>query len=109
MIISTSDGRHTSKLTREERRKEIERKWDAALPQDHLCVQTIIDEIDGAAHDGDIGIESPEEIISATQAFHSVVHSHFEKQIVTIDEFVKDDYYMGHVGRYFWDTWFDDM
>ena len=109
MIVSTPDGRHRSEITDDEKRRDLGMRWASMSERERRAVREIFGELDFVLGEADVGFESLDEIADCSPTLHDIADSHYVDRMASIDEFVLDDYYLGHVGKHFYPTWRQDM
>ena len=109
MITSTRGGRHRSKLTLMEKRQDLARQWESMSEIEKAGVRHIIDEVDFLGTENDVGFETLAEMFSCSEVYHGIAGAHYVDRIASVEEFVLDNYYLGHVGKYLWPKWLADL
>jgi len=108
MIIETPDGKHISQITTDEKKADLYKRWKSMSDEEKRVVMSVLDEIDFISGDFDT-FENIDEVRGYSPTIHTIASHHYSGEIVSIREFVKNPYYLGHVGSYFWPKWLDDM
>lgn len=109
-ISVNNEGRHRSVRTKEDQRQELHDRWQSMTPEEKQLVFSILDEFDYLSKQGAHGFESIEEIEHYSPLYHALAEDHYEDQIVPIQDFILDEYYMGKSGQYLYaHSWFKDL
>jgi len=109
MIIETPDGRHRSEITNAEKKRELLTRWAGMSEEERRVALSIMDDLDTLSGDSEFGFDSLKEIRSQSKTYHDIAEAHYDDRIATVEEFVMDDYYLGHIGKYFYPKWLEDM
>jgi len=109
MIIETTDGRHRSQITKDEKIKNIKDRWNTLSEEEKSSFRVVMDELSYLSEESEFGYENLEEIRSCSSYFHGLSDAHYVERIVSVDEFILDKHYLGHVGSYFYDKWREDL
>lgn len=109
MIIETDDGKHRSFITEDERRIDMSRRWHAMSEEEQKSVLSVLNEMDFVSRTGLRKMENLQEVRDYSETIHAIAEAHYDHRIATIEEFVLDKYYLGHVGSYFWPQWLEDL
>jgi len=109
MIVATRDGRHRSKITRKERLDRFLKKWETLSEEEKISVKGVIEEIQQVSQGGEVGYEDLKEMMGMSPLYNTLTDSHYVDKLADMDTFVKDDYYLGAVGRDLYPKWLADL
>lgn len=109
MIVQTRDGRHRSHRTLEERREDLKRRLKVLSPEERAAVRRILDDMSGAMRSGEVGFDDVSEIMEMSQFYAGIAEYHYADELVSLEEFLMDEYYLGAVGQNLWPRWKSDL
>lgn len=109
MIVSTRDGRHHSTTTRNERFQKFLKKWETLSDSEKEAVTELVNEIRTLNEEGMTGFEDLNELLGTHPSYNEIAENHYVGNVISIDEFVKDDYYLGVTGQDLYPKWLADL
>lgn len=110
MIIETKEGKHKSVISELELRQELQRRLAVLNPEERKLFQEIMDEMLVAGQEvSDIPCESPSETHDMTRLYQKMVGMHYDRKLISVEEFLLSDDYMGHVGKGLYPQWKEDL
>lgn len=109
MIIASRDGRHRSEWTREEKWRDLFKRLDNMDEEEQKLFFRTMEDFEVVTKAGEIGFDSREEIVSMSAFYHELASEQYEGEIVSLDEFLHNDHYMGAVGNSLYPKWKEDL
>lgn len=109
MIIETKTGRRMSTLTKEEELRGLMKRIEGLSDSEWLWLRQIAEELQDIVSDGKDGFESLDELKKRSAIYLECAESHYEGEVVGVEEFCMEKHYLGHVGSYFYEKWKRDL
>ncbi len=109
MIVSTRDGRHKSQRTKREKWQDLVKLRNTLDPQEYAMFMRVMEETEAVGKGGEIGFETRGEVIRESSFYHTLTSDHYTGKLVSMKEFIEDDYYMGSVGKSIYPRWKEDL
>ena len=83
--------------------------WKALSEKEQGLAREMIEEIQIVMVEQDLGFEDLEEVLGLSSIYHDVASSQYSDQQVDVEEFVKNPYYLGAVGKNLFPKWLEDL
>lgn len=107
MIVTGENGRHTSVRTKEEKIAAIRDLYKSMDEDERDTFHMLAEEFIHASSQN--GFDSGDELGEFTKAYNACAGSCYDGEVVDIDRFLWDEYYMGRTGRSLYPKWKDSL